>query len=180
MGTNSLLNLNQGAFSDANEMTGNIAIAYGAEIENGVTGAGADTLIGNSGDNELRGGVDDDIYVLEGDVWGDDLILDGDAFGSSVAFENTSYTIDAYSVFGQGYDLVIEVAGNALTILDYVIGSYDWNFSINGAAVDMTPVSAPTPTEFADDLTGADGDDTIDGLGGDDTITGVRRRFRRR
>jgi serralysin len=54
--TPSRIDLNDGEFSDAGGMTMNIAIAFGAVIENAVGGAGDDVLIGNSANNVLTGG----------------------------------------------------------------------------------------------------------------------------
>lgn len=85
-----LLDLNPGAFSTSGkahiyyDMTDNIALAYGTEIESAIGGHGNDTLIGNSADNHLTGGAGEDTYVLE-DEWGSDRITD---------FENGSDTID--------------------------------------------------------------------------------------
>ena len=53
--SDSRLNLQPGTYSDADNMTHNIAIAFGAAIENGVGGDGNDTLLGNWLDNDLAG-----------------------------------------------------------------------------------------------------------------------------
>jgi len=53
--SDSKLNLRPGTYSDADNMTHNIAIAFGAAIENGVGGSGNDTLGGNWLDNDLAG-----------------------------------------------------------------------------------------------------------------------------
>jgi serralysin len=74
------LDLNWGAFSDVNGMVSNVSIAYGANIENGVGGSGADRLIGNrlanlliglAGDDTLLGGAGND--VLRGGLGSDSL-----------------------------------------------------------------------------------------------------------
>lgn len=54
--TKSSINLNDGAFSSANNMTNNIAIAYGTVIENAVGTGAADTITGNEVANTLSGG----------------------------------------------------------------------------------------------------------------------------
>ncbi|WP_162305974.1 M10 family metallopeptidase [Oleisolibacter albus] len=59
------IDLNDGAFSSiglcgTKAAKNNIAIAYGAEIENATGGAGNDTLTGNALDNVLRGGAGND------------------------------------------------------------------------------------------------------------------------
>lgn len=66
-GTDSRVDLNPGQYSDANGMTSNIAIAWSAVIENAVTGAGDDILIGNFADNYLDGGAGQDTAVFIGD-----------------------------------------------------------------------------------------------------------------
>lgn len=50
------IRLEPGAYSSANQMTNNLAIAHSALIENAVGGTGDDTLTGNAQDNELSGG----------------------------------------------------------------------------------------------------------------------------
>lgn len=54
------IDLHRGAFSSANNMTRNIAIADNTLIENAVGGAGRDTLLGNALANVLTGGAGGD------------------------------------------------------------------------------------------------------------------------
>jgi serralysin len=61
------LDLNAGAFSDMGGLRGNVAIAFGAVIENGFGGAGDDTVTGNAAGNHLTGGDGRDfVRGLEG------------------------------------------------------------------------------------------------------------------
>ena len=53
--TTSQISLVEGTFSHANSMTHNIAIAFGAQIENAVGGGGSDQITGNDLNNSLRG-----------------------------------------------------------------------------------------------------------------------------
>lgn len=69
------IDLNEGAFSDAFLMTGNIAIAYGAQIENAKGGSAADLLIGNALINRLEGGGGDDRLIGGA---GDDVLVGGE------------------------------------------------------------------------------------------------------
>ena len=69
------VDLNEGAYSDALAMTGNIGIAYGAKIENAKTGAGADFLLGNALANLLESGAGND--TLAGGA-GDDTLVGGE------------------------------------------------------------------------------------------------------
>lgn len=69
--SDSNLDLRPGTYSDADNMAHNIAIAFGAFIENGVGGSGDDTLAGNWLDNELTGNGGHDL--LRGRGGGDTL-----------------------------------------------------------------------------------------------------------
>ena len=70
----SRVDLREGAFSDAGELTLNIAIAYGALIENAIGGLGGDALRGNGLANRLEGrGGGDRLTGAEGG----DLLLGG-------------------------------------------------------------------------------------------------------
>ena len=62
--TPSLIDLHPGGFSDAGEMTDNISIAFGAQIENAVGGGGADVVIANAAQNQLSGGGGGDLFVF--------------------------------------------------------------------------------------------------------------------
>ena len=59
----SRIDLRAGAFSSANQMTSNIAIAQGTVIENAVGGSADDVLIGNDADNRLEGGTGNDVLI---------------------------------------------------------------------------------------------------------------------
>ncbi|HYD44572.1 MAG TPA: M10 family metallopeptidase C-terminal domain-containing protein, partial [Phenylobacterium sp.] len=75
-----LLDLSPGGFSNAGGLVGNIAIAFRAVIENGIGGAGSDTLIGNAVANRLVGGGGADVLAGRG---GDDRLEGGD--GTDIA-----------------------------------------------------------------------------------------------
>lgn len=64
--TDSDVDLRDGEFSSANGMTNNLAIARGVVIENAITGAGNDTLHGNSANNFLDGGAGMDVAFFTG------------------------------------------------------------------------------------------------------------------
>ena len=57
------INLTPGSFSSANDMTSNISIAYGANIENAVGGDGDDTITGNGLANRLQGNGGNDVIL---------------------------------------------------------------------------------------------------------------------
>ena len=69
----SSIDLNQGAFTDAGGITGNISIAFGAIIENAVGGAGADRIVGNEVGNRLAGGRGSD--RIDGGGGGDTFVF---------------------------------------------------------------------------------------------------------
>lgn len=92
--------LQGGAYSSANEMTNNIAIAFGTTIENAEGGAGNDEITGNEAANRLAGnGGDDTLAGLGGDDTliggsGDDTIDGGDGTDTAVfAASFASFTI---------------------------------------------------------------------------------------
>ena len=65
--TNQYIDLNPGSYSNVGFLTGNLAIAYGALIENAKGGSGGDTLVGNAVGNALHGnGGGDTFYGLAG------------------------------------------------------------------------------------------------------------------
>ncbi len=76
------LDLNAGAFSDVGGLTGNLAICYGASIENGYGGSGSDQIIGNALSNVLYGGDGNDVLtsgtgsdILDGGNGNDTLVF---------------------------------------------------------------------------------------------------------
>ncbi len=55
-GTNQVINLRAGSFSDVGHGRGNVSIARGVTMENAIGGSGHDALIGNDENNRLTGG----------------------------------------------------------------------------------------------------------------------------
>lgn len=91
----SIINLAPGSYSDAASMTNNIAIAYGAWIENAVGGNGSDTITGNQLANTLTGNGGNDVF--EGGA-GDDTLFGGTG-NDTALYGNTraNYTIVQYN-----------------------------------------------------------------------------------
>lgn len=62
--TPSRIDLHQGAFSDAGQLTSNISIAFGARIEDAVGGVANDQITANELQNRLTGGGGGDIFTF--------------------------------------------------------------------------------------------------------------------
>lgn len=90
--TRSSISLVAGTFTDCNDMTNNISIAYTATIENAVGGTGNDTLTGNDVANILTGGRGND--AINGGA-GIDIAVFSGAYASYTVIANGSgsYTI---------------------------------------------------------------------------------------
>lgn len=69
-----VIDLREGMFSDVGWLTGNVAIAPGAIIENAIGGSGNDIVIGNEADNALTGHRGSDRLIGGG---GDDVLSGG-------------------------------------------------------------------------------------------------------
>jgi hypothetical protein len=132
----SVLDLNEGAFSDTGDMARNISIAFGAIIENAVGGSGNDIVIGNSVSNRLmlhlggndtaQGGDGDDVLfyggafnladISDGGAGNDTLVLQGNygislAADSLIGIEGISLQSGSVTRWGQSgnnsYDYVV-------------------------------------------------------------------------
>ncbi len=159
--TDQIVNLNEGAFSSVGHLTQNVAIAYGAIIENAVTGAGSDTLIGNEANNRLDGGAGAD--VLNGGA-GFDL--------ASYASSKTSVQIELGNLSTRTGDAVgdvyISIEGFVGTdFADRLIGDQGGNRLVGGARGDTLGGRGGRDT-----LYGEGGNDVLDGGKGNDTLWG--------
>lgn len=94
--TSSTISLVAGTFSDCNQMTNNISIAYTATIENAVGGTANDTITGNDFANILKGGGGNDIIKGGG---GNDIAVFSGAFANYTIVSNGAgaYTVTAMS-----------------------------------------------------------------------------------
>lgn len=103
------IDLRPGSFSTAADSgRNNIAIAFGATIENARGGAGADVIVSNAADNVMTGGAGADMFRFFAD-WGRDAITD---------FQRGLDLIDL-SPTGLGFaDLAISVTGGSIVIGD--------------------------------------------------------------
>ena len=142
----SLIDLNEGAFSDAGGLTKNIAIAFNVTIENAVGGPGADRLVGNAVGNRLDGGAGAD--QLEGGP-GDDV----------------------YVVDNPG-DAVVELAGAGNDEVRTALAAYVLPANVEALTGISPAAQALTGNDLANTLTGGAGGDSLSGGAADDTLTG--------
>lgn len=147
------INLNAGAFSsigvraDGVPARDNVAIAFGATIENAIGGAGNDVLIGNAAANRLDGGPGAD--TMTGGAGNDTYVVDN--AGDRVV--ETS---------GGGTDTIESWMSVSLAQLAYVE-----NVVLKGAA-DL----AATGNSLANILVGNSGANVLSGGGGNDVLVG--------
>lgn len=142
---------------------GNIAIARGAVIENGIGGSGADTLLGNAVANVLSGGGGADAIAGEG---ADDTLLGGagsdrlwgNSGGDAIAGEGD----DDFVWGGAGGDRIWGNAGN-----DALDGQGENDNIWGGLGNDNIWGGLGN-----DALDGQEGQDSIDGQAGNDQIWG--------
>jgi Ca2+-binding RTX toxin-like protein len=153
------IDLREEAFSSAGPgnqgvgvAVGNIAIARGAVIENGIGGAGNDLLIGNAVANVLTGGSGND--ALSG-LGGDDTLVGGlgnDSLDGGLGADTASYS-------GSNAGVTVNLASGA-SVGDHAQGDT------------FSSIENLTGSPFADALTGDANANVISGLGGADTING--------
>lgn len=143
--TSANINLNPGTFSDANGMLKNISIARNTVIENAITGAGFDTITGNSAPNFIRSGAGDDRIFGNG---GTDIL--------------TAETGNDYVSGGSGNDTIYGDEGN-----DTLFGSSGDDRVFGGS--DNDSVSGGDGNDY---LSGGSGVDKVYGGNGLDTLLG--------
>ena len=117
------IDLRQGAFSDVNGYTGNVAVAYGVVIENAIGGSGADTIVGNEAANVLTGGTGADRLYGEA---GSDTLYGGEGNDTLDGGSGTNL-LDG----GDGQDTVL-LPGSAADYLSSLDGSARWQISGHG------------------------------------------------
>ncbi|MEW5685887.1 MAG: M10 family metallopeptidase C-terminal domain-containing protein [Pseudomonadota bacterium] len=178
---NQTIDLREGFFSNVGALTGNVAIAQGAQIENAVGGFGADTINGNALANKLSGGAGADrifggagadtieggagTSYLRGDD-GADSIVGGTAFddinGNMGNDTATGGEGDDWVVGGKDDDLLYGDAGS-----DLVYGNLGNDTLYGGTGADVVRGG-----QGDDTLSGGDGADYVSGDRGSDTMTG--------
>jgi serralysin len=173
---NGIIDLREGNFSSVGGLTGNVAVAKGAQIENAIGGPGLDTIYGNGLNNSLTGGAGGDTLwggagndTLDGGTGGggflrgeagDDVIFGGDGF------DDTHGNIGNDTVHGGGFDdWVVGGQGN-----DMLFGDDGGDLCYGNLGDDTVDGGAG-----ADGVVGGQGNDVLNGGAGDDfIITGDR------
>ncbi|WP_310468266.1 M10 family metallopeptidase C-terminal domain-containing protein [Sphingomonas sp.] len=106
----------------------NIAIAYGAVIENAIGGSGNDVIIGNQANNRLTGGAGADIFVFEDDG-SRDTITD---------FRSRVDRIDLSDLDVTRRDVRFDARTDTLWIDTDGVGGYDMSIIVQGQDVSIT------------------------------------------
>ena len=176
-----LIDLREGFFSNVGPLTGNVAVAQGAKIENAIGGFGSDTINGNALNNAIEGnGGADRVFAgagndtvdggagsgyLRGDE-GSDSLLGGSSFdeingnmGNDTGFGGVG---DDWVVGGKDQDVLYGNHG-----ADLVYGNLGDDVCIGGDGADILRGG-----QGADSLMGDAGDDYVSGDRGNDTVAG--------
>ncbi|WBS02435.1 M10 family metallopeptidase C-terminal domain-containing protein [Pseudoduganella sp. SL102] len=178
-----LIDLNEGAFSETAAGLRNVSIAYGVEVHAARAGDGGSTIIGNDLGDTITGGAGiDDVYggagrdSITGGAGNDSLRggagndrLDG---GSGNDFMSGGAGDDDYVVGSQG-DVVVESASGGndtvwTTLAAYALGGGIETLRYSGGAAGF----AGTGNALANSITGGLGADLLDGGAGNDTLAG--------
>jgi Ca2+-binding RTX toxin-like protein len=159
---NALIDLRQGAFSNVGGLTGNVAIAIGAVIENAIGGSGADRLIGNGANNRLTGGAGAD--TIDGGLGNDVAVYSGNRSAYTITFDGVRTTVSG----PDGTDVLTNV--ETLQFADQSVATQAPTGGLNVSG-DVTD-NAIDGSGSDDILNGLGGADTINGLGGADSLNG--------
>ncbi len=163
--TNSRIDLNAGAFSDAGGMTNNISIAKNTVIEVAIGGSGDDNIFGNDAANTLNGNAGND--TLSGGL-GSDIVNGGAGNDRLVIDVRQAGDIDTISG-GLGND-TLDLSGMTSSVwvdLAYA-GPRVWTSGGNvstGANANIIVANVDT----VENVIGTSGSDTIIGDGNDNT-----------
>jgi serralysin len=176
-----LIDLREGAFSNVGGLSGNVAVAIGAVIENAVGGSGADAIFGNSSANRLSGGAGAD--TIDGGLGEDVVVFEGPRASYTITAGLSSYSVtgaDGVTDVVQNVEILqfsdqtlllgptarTVVSGDRLDNLMVVSGPGGGNFY--GLAGNDTLAGGAV----GDYLDGGIGDDRLSGGGGDDILIG--------
>jgi serralysin len=171
-GQTQTIDLRSGDFSNVGGLIGNVAIAYGATIENAIGGTGNDVIVGNQVANGLTGGAGAD--TISGEA-GNDMVHGG-AGNDQLDGGSGSDTLDG----GDGDDRILGSPGigpdGSAREGDYYMGGAGADTVTGGPGNDHIYGNELTTTagtsDGADSLSGGDGIDYIQGNAGADRIDG--------
>lgn len=178
---NQRIDLREGFFSNVGSLTGNVAVAQGAKIENAIGGFGADTINGNALDNLIQGNAGNDrvfagaghdtieggsgTSYLRGEE-GDDFIVGGSSFddlqGNMGADTERGGLGDDWVVGGKDNDVLYGDEGS-----DIVYGNIGDDTCVGGEGNDTVRGG-----QGNDSIQGDAGADFMAGDRGDDTVVG--------
>jgi len=158
-----LIDLNAEHFSSTGGLTFNIAIAKGVTIEDGIGGAGKDTIIGNDADNELVGNAGDDFLIggagndrLEGGA-GVNKIDGGAGSADAVVFDHSSffYTRTFNSDGSITFKGAGEAAGETTTVSNTELYAFDGlpsgiTKTLAPMGTNHLPAEDDSPSQFVD------------------------------
>jgi serralysin len=173
--TDQKINLAEGSFSSIGYLTDNIAIAFGARIENAIGGSGNDEIRGNDSDNQLLGYGGNDYLVAGGGV---------DQLFGGTGNDYLGGALNDILKGGAGDDTYYVTAGDQVT--EYADEGHDTvntelaTYSLRANVEDLTFINIASPTTshsgygnaLGNDMKGAGGADTLYGNGGIDHIHG--------
>ncbi|MDX2156108.1 MAG: M10 family metallopeptidase C-terminal domain-containing protein [Hyphomicrobiaceae bacterium] len=157
------LDLGDGTYSHIGGFNGNIAIAFGATIENAVGGSGADTVHGNAANNHLSGGAGTDSFFGND---GSDTIDGGqgaDTMRGGIG--NDTYFID------DAADIVLEGAGQGTDLVRSTISKALFGNTENLILDGVADINGSGNTA-ANSLIGNSGNNVLDGRAGADRMFG--------
>ncbi|MBB5745303.1 M10 family metallopeptidase C-terminal domain-containing protein [Brevundimonas variabilis] len=156
------IDLRQGAFSNVGGLTGNVAIALGAVIENAIGGSDADRLIGNSANNVLTGNAGNDF--IDGGLGSDTAVFTRARSEYTITVNGQTVTVTSIA---EGTDTLVNV--EFLRFSDQTIAAgTSGALTLSGDILN----NVLDGTAFNDTLNGLGGNDTLTGLGGNDTLDG--------
>lgn len=148
------IDLRQTSFSNVGGLTGNVAIALGAVIENAIGGSGNDRLTGNSSDNVLTGNAG--YNFIDGGLGNDTAVFDR---------PRSEYTI---SVDGR----TVRVA-HASGRMDVLVNVELLRFADQTVAAGTSGALWLSGDVLDNMLQGSAFEDVLFGLGGNDTLAGL-------
>ena len=160
--TTSKIDLNDGAFSNGNRMTYNIAIARNTVIENAKGGGGNDKLIGNEANNLLVGNNGND--SLSGGAGNDSLTGGAGNDSMTGGAGNDSYYVE------QSGDTVVESSGGGVDLVHAYV-NYTLAANIENARIRADGVANLTGNELSNTLYAGLGNNVISGGTGSEADT---------